>query len=542
MDWIKDAVFYNIYPLGFCGAPKKNDGILTYRLDKIYDFIDHFKKLGVNAIVFNPVFESSCHGYDTIDYKKIDCRLGDNDSFKKICDTLHENGIRVLLDGVFNHVGRDFFAFKDLQQNGMSSIYCNWFHNVRFDRQSPKGDNFSYEGWAGHYDLVKLNLQNNNVTSHLLEAAEFWIDEFGIDGLRLDAADCVDLEFFKKLRTTCKNKKPDFWLYGEITNGEYNRWANDSTLDSVTNYEAYKALYSCHNDRNYFEFAHSMDREFGDYGIYKNLFLYNFVDNHDVNRIASSLRDEKLLFNIHTLLFTMPGAPSLYYGSEFGIKGTRTPHCDYDLRPCLNLGELENPNYELENHIIKLSKIRHALSALKDGKYKNENIQLEHFCFSRKNDEQSVFVLLNQSDEVRSIGFNSGFNGVLTDILNDRKAYHCDGYVSIDVAPKSSMILVSNGHDISIDFSEQIKIKPIEKATKPAVAELVEEEIVLGKYRHFKGNEYEVVGFAKDSETTEKMVIYKALYGEQELWVRPYNMFREIIERNGKKIRRFTKI
>ena len=542
MDWIKDAVFYNIYPLGFCGAHKKNDGILTYRLDKMYDFIDHFKKLGVNAIVFNPVFESSCHGYDTIDYKKIDCRLGDNESFKKICDTLHQNGIRVLLDGVFNHVGRDFFAFKDLQQNGMSSIYCNWFHNVRFDRQSPKGDNFSYEGWAGHYDLVKLNLHNENVTSHLLEAVEFWIDEFDIDGLRLDAADCVDIEFFKKLRTTCKNKKPDFWLYGEITSGEYNRWANESTLDSVTNYEAYKALYSCHNDRNYFEFAHSMDREFGDYGIYKNLYLYNFVDNHDVNRIASSLKDENLLFNVHTLLFTMPGAPSLYYGSEFGIKGTRTPHCDYDLRPCLTLGEVENPNLKLENHIIKLSKIRHALSALKDGRYKNENIQLEHFCFSRKNNEQSVFVLLNQSNETRNIGFNSGFCGVLTDVLNDKKTYPCDGYVSIDVSPKSSMILVSNGHNISIDFSDEIKNKPIEKIEKTAVEELYEEEIVLGKYRHFKGNEYEVVGFAKDSETTEKLVIYKALYGKQELWVRPYNMFREIIERDGKKLRRFTKI
>ncbi len=542
MDWIKDAVFYNIYPLGFCGAPKKNDGILTYRLDKMYDFIDHFKKLGVNAIVFNPVFESSCHGYDTIDYKKIDCRLGDNESFKKICDTLHQNGIRVLLDGVFNHVGRDFFAFKDLQQNGMSSIYCNWFHNVRFDRQSPKGDNFSYEGWAGHYDLVKLNLHNENVTSHLLEAVEFWIDEFDIDGLRLDAADCVDIEFFKKLRTTCKNKKPDFWLYGEITSGEYNRWANESTLDSVTNYEAYKALYSCHNDRNYFEFAHSMDREFGDYGIYKNLYLYNFVDNHDVNRIASSLKDENLLFNVHTLLFTMPGAPSLYYGSEFGIKGTRTPHCDYDLRPCLTLGEVENPNLKLENHIIKLSKIRHTLSALKDGRYKNENIQLEHFCFSRKNDEQSVFVLLNQSNETRNIGFNSGFCGVLTDLLNDKKTYPCDGYVSIDVSPKSSMILVSNGHNISIDFSDEIKNKPIEKIEKTVVEELYEEEIVLGKYRHFKGNEYEVVGFAKDSETTEKLVIYKALYGKQELWVRPYNMFREIIERDGKKLRRFTKI
>lgn len=542
MTWINDAVFYNIYPLGFCGAPRQNDGNLEYRLDKIYDFIDHFKEMGVNAIVFNPVFESSRHGYDTIDYFKIDCRLGDNESFKRICETLHKNGIRVLLDGVFNHVGRDFFAFKDIQECGMSSIYCNWFHNIRFDRQSPKGDNFSYEGWAGHYDLVKLNLQNENVTSHLLDAVRFWIDEFDIDGLRLDAADCVDLEFFKKLRNLCKSKKPDFWLYGEITSGNYNLWANESTLDSVTNYETYKALFSCHNDRNYFEFAHSIDRQQGDYGIYKHLYLYNFADNHDVNRVASSLNDESLLKNVYTLLFTMPGAPSIYYGSEFGIKGTRTAHSDYDLRPCINLGEIENPNYELFEHIKKLSIIKHALDALKYGNYKNEVIQLEHLCYSMKTDNQSVFVLLNQSNEVRNIGFDTRFSGVLTDVLNDNKIYPCDGYVNIDVMPKSSMILLANDGSLKIEFDNiNSQAKPIE-ASKKDEDILLPEEITLGKYRHFKGNEYEVVGFAKDSETTQKMVIYKALYGEQELWVRPYEMFKEIIERDGKKIRRFTKI
>lgn len=550
MNWINDAVFYNIYPLGFCGAPKQNDGILTYRLDKIYEWIGHFKELGVNAIVFNPVFESSRHGYDTIDYYKIDCRLGDNESFKKICDTLHKNGIKVLLDGVFNHVGRDFFAFKDIQQNGMSSIYCNWFHNIRFDRQSPKGDNFSYEGWAGHYDLVKLNLQNDFVSSHLLDAVKFWIDEFDIDGLRLDAADCVDLEFFKKLRNTCKSKKPDFWLYGEITSGDYNRWANENTLDSVTNYEVYKAYFSCHNDRNYFEFAHSLDRQFGQYGIYKNLYMYNFVDNHDVNRLSSTLKDKSLQKNAYTLMFTMPGAPSIYYGSEFGIEGKRTAHCDYDLRPCIDIDKLDNPDYDLCNHIKKLSKIKHSLSALQTGSYKNEVIQLEHLCYSMRSDNQTVFVLLNQSDTVREIGFNTGFSGILTDVLNDNKKYSCDNYASISVKPKSSMILVANDGSFSIDFSNTTDTKHETSTDTKSVAEepvidepkLVSEEITLGKYRHFKGNEYEVLGFAKDSETTEKMVIYKALYGEQELWVRPYEMFREIIEKDGKKIRRFSKI
>lgn len=208
MGYINESVIYNIYPLGFCGAPKENDFKQEYRLDKIYGWIDHMKSMSVNALVFNPVFESSKHGYDTIDYKKIDCRLGDNESFKKICKTLHDNGIRIMLDGVFNHVGRDFFAFKDVQQNRENSRYASWFENLNFWNNSPYNDGFSYEGWAGYYDLVKLNLHNDEVVNYLLDCARFWIDEFDIDGLRLDAADCIDIEFFKKLKMFAKRKSP----------------------------------------------------------------------------------------------------------------------------------------------------------------------------------------------------------------------------------------------------------------------------------------------------------------------------------------------
>ena len=246
------------------------------------------KSMSVNALVFNPVFESSKHGYDTIDYKKIDCRLGDNESFKKICKTLHDNGIRIMLDGVFNHVGRDFFAFKDVRQNRENSRYASWFENLNFRNNSPYNDGFSYEGWAGYYDLVKLNLHNDEVVNYLLDCARFWIDEFDIDGLRLDAADCIDIEFFKKLKNVCKEKKSDFWLYGEITHGDYNHWANPDVLDSVTNYECYKGIYSSHNDHNYFEIAQTVKylQNMGD------LDLYNFVDNHDVERIYTKLSNK----------------------------------------------------------------------------------------------------------------------------------------------------------------------------------------------------------------------------------------------------------
>ncbi len=547
MHWIHDAVVYNIYPLGFCGAPKKNDFRLTYRLDKLYDFIPHFKKMSVNTIVFNPVFESTKHGYDTIDYYKIDSRLGDNESFKKLCSALHQNGIRIILDGVFNHVGRDFFAFKDIQERGEGSAYIPWFHNIRFDRQSPYGDRFSYEGWAGFYDLVKLNLQNNDVVEHLLGAVRYWISEFDIDGLRLDAANVMDVNFFKKLRWACREMKPDFWMYGEIVGGDYNRLANSEMLDSVTNYELYKGLYSSHNDRNYFEFAHSVDRQCGDWGMYKNLYLFNFADNHDVTRLASIIRDKRLLKNVYTMLYAMPGVPCVYYGSEFAVEGHKRKDSDDDLRRELNLNALENPDYDLFRHICKLGKLKHSLEALQIGKYKNELIQLEHMCFSMSCDHQKLYVMLNQSAEPRRIGINTGFSGVLTDVLNDNRQYGCNGWFEVEVPPMSSMILVENDGSLHIDCSaeEDAVIPPKterENIVPTAEPELVPEEIVKGRYRHFKGNEYEVVDFAKDSETTETMVIYRALYGDHGLWVRPYKMFQEIIERDGKKLRRFEKI
>lgn len=542
MSYINESVIYNIYPLGFCGAPKDNDGNLVYRLDKIYDCIEHLKKMSVNVLVFNPLFESSHHGYDTIDYRKVDCRLGDNNSFKKICKTLHDNGIRVILDGVFNHVGRDFFAFKDVQQNLGNSRYCNWFQNLNFGGSSPKGDPFWYEGWAGHYDLVKLNLQNDEVVNYLLDSVRFWIDEFGIDGLRLDAADCIDLEFFKKLRNVCKSKKPDFWLYGEITHGDYNRWANNELLDSVTNYECYKGIYSSHNDHNYFEIAHSLNRQFGNGGIYRNIYTYNFVDNHDVNRIASDLKDKNHLANVYTLMYTMPGVPSIYYGSEYGIEGKRTQHSDYELRPCLDLNNVENANYNLLNHIIKLGKVRLALDALKYGNFDNVNIMNEKLVYKRFTDNQTVFVAFNLTDHDEKIGFDTGCNAKLTDVLNDNEVFDVNGYFELSMKPYSSRILVVNDGGFKVDFDVKSEVKPV-KADAPKEAEKIVQKLEYvkkGRYLHFKGTEYEVLGISTHSETGEKLVIYMSVDGKDTLWARPYDMFTDIVEYNGSMVNRFT--
>ena len=419
MGYINESVIYNIYPLGFCGAPKENDFKQEYRLDKIYGWIDHMKSMSVNALVFNPVFESSKHGYDTIDYKKIDCRLGDNESFKKICKTLHDNGIRIMLDGVFNHVGRDFFAFKDVQQNRENSRYASWFENLNFWNNSPYNDGFSYEGWAGYYDLVKLNLHNDEVVNYLLDCARFWIDEFDIDGLRLDAADCIDIEFFKKLKNVCKEKKSDFWLYGEITHGDYNHWANPDVLDSVTNYECYKGIYSSHNDHNYFEIAHTMRRL---QGLCHDTRLYLFSDNHDVERLPNKLRNREHIRHIAILVYSLWGIPSIYYGSEFGIEGKKEWGSDWPLRPCLELSDYADA--ERTNPVTSvykaLGKCKAELPEMTYGEVKELQLTTQCYAFARVLDGKAVVAVLNNGDTPAQLEFQLPVETAkVTDLLAD---------------------------------------------------------------------------------------------------------------------------
>lgn len=558
-QWIKDSVFYHIYPLGFCGCPEYNDGNVEYRLDKLIKWIPHLKEMGINALYLGPVFQSKKHGYDTSDYYTIDCRLGDNESFKRICQKLHENGIRVVLDGVFNHVGRDFWAFKDVQQYGRSSQYCGWFQNLNFDGRSPYNDNFWYEGWSGHYDLVKLNLYNRDVVDHLMGAIGKWIDEFGIDGLRLDAADCIEPNFFKELRNFCKSKNPNFWLMGEIIHGDYNRWANPEMMDSVTNYECYKGIYSSHNDKNYFEIAHSLQRQFSNGGIYQNLCLYNFVDNHDVNRIGSTLRNLDHVNNVYTILFTMPGVPSIYYGSEWAIEGKRTRESDVMLRPCLELESVMGKSKTLVPQIGKLSALRRHFSALCDGKYENIVIRNEQLVFKRYNNENTMAVALNLSDCDYTIDF--GINGgcVLTDVLGDGTQYRVEnGRTRINIPPNGARVMILHNGEFDFGkFTESLKGEVTEPVTAPAPMpapeqttpqtpntenEQVPKNIKYGKYRHYKGKEYAVLALAKHSETGEKMVVYKQLYDNGEIWVRPASMFTEMVEYNGRKVPRFEYI
>lgn len=514
MSWYENAIIYHIYPLGFCGAPKYNEGgAPVRRLEKVLDWIPHLQEMNVDAVYFGPVFESVEHGYDTIDYKMIDRRLGDNEMFRNICEKLHEAGIRVILDGVFNHVGRKFWAFTDIQQNGQNSQYCSWFQNLNFGGQSPCGDPFWYEGWNGHYNLVKLNLQNPDVCNYLLDAVNYWMDDFKIDGIRFDAADCIDFNFFKRIRSFCKGKNPDFWLMGEIIHGDYNRWANPEMLDSVTNYECYKGIYSSHNDKNFFEIDYSINRQSGaNGGIYRNIRLYNFVDNHDVNRLASTVQNPAYLFTAYTLLYCMPGIPSIYYGSEFGIQGRKENHSDDNLRPCLTLGTGDTEeNTALYQHIVKLGRIYRAYPALRTGSYRTVIIRNRQMLFAKELNEQTVYVALNLDDQPYDAQFGTHY-GALVDVLGGSSVRVEGGNAFIHMEPFSSMIIVND--DI-------VNIQPEQKE----VPQEQPREVCEGQhYRHFKGRNYTVLGVATHSETLEEMVVYRS-DTDGTVWVRPKTMF-----------------
>ena len=236
--WYNEAVVYQIYPLGLCGAPLQTDGDAAqaqqHRLLRVLDWVDHIQALGATCVLFNPLFESAAHRYDTRDYTQVDRRLGTNEALKTVVEALHKAGIRVLLDGEFNHVGRGFWAFKDVQGKKWDSPYKDWFH-ISFDGNTNYNDGFWYEAWEGCNELVKLNLQNPAVKQYLFVVVRGWVKDYGIDGLRLDVAYCLDLGFLAELRALAAQVKPEFVLVGETLHGDYNRWMNDHACHSVTN-------------------------------------------------------------------------------------------------------------------------------------------------------------------------------------------------------------------------------------------------------------------------------------------------------------------
>ena len=466
MAWYDEAIFYHIYPLGLTGAPKENSyGEPVHRLNALLPWISHIKEIGCNAIYIGPLFESVGHGYETTDYRKLDSRLGTNEDLTNFVSECHKQGIRVILDGVFNHTGRDFFAFKDIRENRENSQYKDWYCNVNFLRNNSFGDGFSYENWGGYDLLAKLNQQNPAVRDYICDVIRFWVSEFDIDGIRLDAADVMDFNYMKALRQVANEVKPDFWLMGEVIHGNYSRWANEGTLHSVTNYMLHKALYSAHNDHNYFEIAHTIkyvDSMAGD-----NIKLYTFVDNHDVERIHTKLTNKAHFLPVHIMLYTLPGIPSLYYGSEFGIEGKKERGSDDSLRPHLKFQDYKdaiktNPCTKL---IAALGKIRQNNPALVFGEYKELELHTTHFAYERILDGKAVIITVNNSDNAVNMSLACGDSNEYVGALTGERVFAKNGHIEVNVSKNSGEIWIP-AEQSDVTFAP-IKTIEIEKTPRP---------------------------------------------------------------------------
>ncbi len=491
MAWYEQTAFYHIYPLGLTGAPERNEyREPEHRFELLFPWIRHIRELGCTGLYIGPLFESGSHGYDTTDYRKVDSRLGTNEDLSRFVKECHAAGIRVILDGVFNHTGRDFFAFRDILEHRESSRYVSWYCNVNFQGNNEYNDGFSYDNWGGHNLLAKLNLRNPEVRDYLMDTIRFWVSEFGIDGLRLDAADVLDFDFMRCLRGLADEIGNDFWLMGEVIHGEYSRWVNERTLHSVTNYHLHKALFSGHNDHNYFEIAHTVKRQM-DMGLGNGVHLYSFADNHDVERIYTKLREKAHFLPVHVLLYTLPGLPSIYYGSEFGVEGRKERWSDASLRPCLELKEEERNSghgdgngyilYRINgaglseeerqraencrNILRGLGRIYSRETDLWYGDYRELQLTTGKFAFARG----SLIVTVN--NESSPAAFDLSQEGTFIGALSGKKAVSENGNLHLEIGENAGEIWIPEGQEKSAYkpvIPEMQSERPIRKASKKA--------------------------------------------------------------------------
>lgn len=437
-----ERIVYQIYPLGaLCPNPPYGTGPSDDRkggdspIGSLERWIPHLKSLGINTLLIGPMWHSSYHGYDTIDYYRVDPRLGTNEELVSLSKRLAEEGIEIVFDTVFNHVGREFFAFRDLQGSGVNSRYRDWFCGVDFGRSSPYGDAFAYEGWAGHYELVKLNLANPDVRAYLYEVSDSWQREYNPGGYRMDAANVMDRGFLCELGKRCRSRRADFWYLGEMVGGDYRELLDGARMDSVTNYEIFKGIWSTANDRNAWEIASSAERQWGEGGAYRGRQLLNFVENHDVDRLMSTLRVAEHARLCYSLAYTLPGIPALYYGGEASLEGRRSGGDDSQLRPYWHPGL--NGGGQLENFLRTLGRLRTDHPALRQGEFTELHRENRLWAFARSSGDDRVAIVCNWSTADRSAGELIGGHPLvagerLRDLLSGREGSIAEHRVTPD--------------------------------------------------------------------------------------------------------------
>ncbi len=396
--FIEHAVWWHIYPLGFVGAERAAAELpeLRHRLTRIADWMDYAVNLGVSGLLLAPIFAASTHGYDTIDHFEIDRRLGDNADFDTLVSEARRRGLRLILDGVFNHVGREFPAFQRALAGGPQSPEARWF---RLTWPEPgKGGEVDYATFEGHRQLVALNHAEPEVAAYVVKVMNHWLDR-GADGWRLDAAYAVPRPFWREVLRKVRARHPDAYVFGEVIHGDYAAFVHDTGVSAVTQYELWKAIWSSLNSGNLFELAWALKR----HDAFLDSFVpQTFVGNHDVTRIASQLADERHLAHALVVLMTCGGTPSIYYGDEQAFRGLKENRADGDdaIRPAFpatpsELAPFGWTVYRLHQELIGLRRrhpwLHRAQSRVVE--IHNTDLVLEAFAGDRR-----LWVALNIAD------------------------------------------------------------------------------------------------------------------------------------------------
>lgn len=398
-NWITHAICWQVYPLGFTGAePTASlDAAITHRLDHLASWLDYAVELGASAITLGPIFASSTHGYDTVDHFRIDPRLGDDADFDALIAGVRRRGLRLILDGVFNHVGRDFPAFQEVLAKGPHAPRASWFR-FSWPVGCTAGAEPDYATFEGHRELVALNHHESAVKDYVTHVMSFWLDR-GADGWRLDAAYAVPPDFWASVLPRVRSRHPDAYFFGEVIHGDYSGFVIESGVDAITQYEFWKAIWSSLNDRNFFELAWALDRH--------NHFLddfvpVTFVGNHDVTRLASRLLEERHIPHALVILLTCGGTPSIYSGDEQGFRGIKEKRTGGDdaIRPTFPakpeaLAPFGWPTYRLHQSLIGL---RRRNSWLHQARTRVLHLNNKQITYETCNGAHQLLVALNLDD------------------------------------------------------------------------------------------------------------------------------------------------